>query len=321
MKRILVIRGGAIGDFVLTLPAIKMLRDEFESAHIEILGYKHIVALAENRFYANATRSIEYGALASFFARGAELPGELADYFGSFDLVVSYLFDPDGIFQRNLDRSGVDNFIAGDPKISGSQHAAVQLARPLNELNLVLRDPAARLYPSREDDQFAERFLGGMAAPFVAMHPGSGSERKNWSLEHWRELGESLLRDGIAGSLVVIGGEADEEQVGALKTMWRERSVLFATMLPLPGLAAVLARCALFVGHDSGISHIAAAAGTPSLLLFGPTDPAVWAPANKHVRVLQPASGVVGDLPVEDVYGVAESLVGREIPHRLRGSG
>ncbi len=63
MNRILVIRGGAIGDFVLTLPALKALRDAWPQARIEILGYKHIAALAENRFYAQAVRSIEYGRL------------------------------------------------------------------------------------------------------------------------------------------------------------------------------------------------------------------------------------------------------------------
>ena len=60
-QRILVIRGGAIGDFILTLPALKALRDTYPDAHIEILGYKHIAVLAENRFYAQAVRSIEYG--------------------------------------------------------------------------------------------------------------------------------------------------------------------------------------------------------------------------------------------------------------------
>ncbi len=58
MNRILVIRGGAIGDFILTLPALKALRDEYPSAHIELLAYRHIAALAENRLYAQAIRSI-----------------------------------------------------------------------------------------------------------------------------------------------------------------------------------------------------------------------------------------------------------------------
>jgi len=61
MNRILMIRGGAIGDFILTLPALKALREARLRAHIEILGYKHIAVLAENRFYAQAVRSIEYG--------------------------------------------------------------------------------------------------------------------------------------------------------------------------------------------------------------------------------------------------------------------
>ena len=64
LSRILVIRGGAIGDFILTLPAIKLLRDAFPCAHLEILGYRHIISLAEVSGYANATRSIEYGPLA-----------------------------------------------------------------------------------------------------------------------------------------------------------------------------------------------------------------------------------------------------------------
>src|SRR3954468_24424225 len=102
MQRILVVRGGAIGDFVLTLPAIKLLRDAYPNARLEILGYKHITALAEKRFYADATRSIEYAPLARFFAKADELATQLTDYFRSFDLVVSYLFDPDKLFEANV---------------------------------------------------------------------------------------------------------------------------------------------------------------------------------------------------------------------------
>jgi hypothetical protein len=127
--RILVIRGGAIGDFVLTLPAIKLLRENFPAAHLEILGYRHIVALAENRFYADASRSIEYGALAQFFVPNAELDPELVAYFASFQQVVSYLFDPDLFFETNVRRCGVKNFLVASPKLDDSAHAAHQLAR------------------------------------------------------------------------------------------------------------------------------------------------------------------------------------------------
>src|ERR1700745_3718934 len=117
MNRILVIRGGAIGDFILTLPALKALRDARPQAHIEILGYKHIAVLVENRFYAQAVRSIEYGPLSRCFARNSELPTELADYFASFDLIISYLYDPDRVFENNLRRCGVENLLCGPSRI------------------------------------------------------------------------------------------------------------------------------------------------------------------------------------------------------------
>src|SRR4030095_14186104 len=128
MNRILVIRGGASGDFILTLPALKALREAHAHAHVEILGYKHIAALAENRFYAQAVRSIEYGPLSSFFAKNSELPAVFAGFFANFDLIISYLYDPDRIFESNLHRCGVENLLCGPAKIvEKSGHAARQL--------------------------------------------------------------------------------------------------------------------------------------------------------------------------------------------------
>ena len=193
MKRVLVIRGGAIGDFILTLPALKALRDAYSNAHIEILGYKHIAVLAENRFYAQAVRSIDYGPLSSFFAKNSELPPELATYFASFDLVISYLYDPDGIFENNLRRCGVELLIRGPAKIGKGEHAARQLARPMQELGLAVEDLAAKVYPSSEDRQRAQQFLRDLPRPLVVFHPGSGSKRKNWPLENWIDIGNRLL--------------------------------------------------------------------------------------------------------------------------------
>ena len=300
MNRILVIRGGAIGDFVLTLPAISLLRGGFPKARIEILGYKHIAALAEGRFYAEATRSIEYSALAGFFGNGTDLLPGLCDYFHSFDLVVSYLFDPDGHFHHNLQRCGVEEVLACSPRICGGEHAARQLARPLEELGLSLRDPAATLYPSASDQKFAAHFCQRIGRPIVALHPGSGSKSKNWPISKWTELAEAILVGGRAASLLFIGGEADQEKMNALRLMSGD-AVHLAENLPLPILAAILEQCAVFVGHDSGISHIAAAIGTPSVLLFGPTDPDVWAPANRDVRVLRAPNGDLAHLPLSAV--------------------
>ena len=79
------------------------------------------------------------------------------------------------------------------------------------------------------------------------------------------------------------------------------KRLVFLDRLPLHLLGAVLQRCAFFVGHDSGISHLAAAAGAKCLLLFGPTDPAVWAPANPDVNVLRAPGGLLQNLSVETV--------------------
>lgn len=294
MNRILVIRGGAIGDFILTLPAIKLLRDRFPKAHIEILGHKHIVALAEKRFYADAVRSIESALLAGFFAKQATLQGDLADYFANFDLIVSYLFDPDGIFEANLRRCRIRTLIAAPSKLDRREHAAFQLARPFESLGLRLDNPAARIYPSEDDRDFARRYFGNSKRP-IAFHPGSGSETKNWPIEKWTTLGDLLLTAGH--DLLVIEGEADETRTRILASEWSGKPVRFAKNLPLPQLAALLEGC-LFVGHDSGISHLAAAVGARSILLFGWTDPAIWAPANKNVTVLKVPDGKIEYLDV-----------------------
>jgi heptosyltransferase-2 len=303
MKRILVIRGGAIGDFVLTLPAIKLLRDRFPEADLEILGHKHISALAEKRFYAKAVRSIESGALAAFFVRDTALPLEWMDYFGSFDLILSFLFDPGAIFGDNLKRCGIKTFVSGTPKFNDREHAALQLARPLEQIGLRLEDPAAKIYPTEGDRGFAQDLLGSFHPPIFALHPGSGSEAKNWPIEKWQMLGEHLFSKDR--TVLVIGGEADEERLRLLGAVWKSKPARFARNLALPHLAAVL-ETSVFVGHDSGISHIAAAVGAPSILLFGPTDPAVWAPANENVVVLRAPNGNLDSLAVDDVIAALE---------------
>ncbi len=290
--RILVIRGGALGDFILTLPAIGLLRQNFPTARIEILGYRQFVAIAEQRFYADAVRSIEYGPLATFFARNAELPNELVEYFAGFAHVFSYLFDPDGIFAANLRRAGVKNLVTLDPRPGEGLHAAFHLARPMENYALFLDDPGPRIHPTAEDQEAAGRFLEGLTAPFVAVHPGSGGARKNWPVDRWVRVAE-----GVPGvTWIVTGGEADGDLPERLASGLPGERVRVARDLPLPLLGALFSRCSLFLGNDSGISHLAAAAGIPCLLVFGPTDPAVWAPRNAGVRVIEAPGGNLDDL-------------------------
>ena len=319
MNRVLVIRGGAIGDFILTLPALKALRDAYPAACIEVLGYRHIAALADNRFYAQAVRSIEYAPLSSFFARNSELPDELANYFASFDSIISYLYDPDRIFENNLRRCGVENLLCGPGRIvQSADHAARQLARPMEELGIRVGDLTEKVFPSIDDRRFAREFLQNLQQPILAIHPGSGSTEKNWPLKNWIELfsrsgGFPLAEDkdtqpGNPLSLVVISGEADKAETETLEGALKNRGVRFAKNLPLTQLAAVLEH-SIFIGHDSGISHLAAAAGADCILLFGPTDPHVWAPRNKNVRVIRAPGGRLSNLEIASVVPAVVSAI------------
>jgi heptosyltransferase III len=322
MDRILVIRGGAIGDFILTLPALRTLREACPNAHIEILGYKHIAALAENRFYAQAVRSIEYGPLSGFFAKNSELPAELADYFASFDLIISYLYDPDCIFKNNLRRCGVENLLCGPAKIvKTSDHAARQLARPIEELGIRVVDLTEKIFLSEEDRQFGREFVQTPSQPIIAIHPGSGSKEKNWPLQNWIELfSTEHWHIEKRHSLIVISGEADTEQTAQLEHTWKDREIRFAKNLPLAHLAGMLEH-SIFIGHDSGISHVAAAAGANCILLFGPTDPNVWAPRNENVEVLRAPTGKVNDLEIAVVQAALTKALrasSKPVNQRLR---
>ena len=318
--KILVIRGGAIGDFLLTLPALGLLREAFPNVRLEVLGYEHIVALAVGGGYADAVRSIEYAPMARFFNPKADLDPELSEYFASFQQIISYLYDPDGFFSGNLRRCGVKHLIEASPKVDPEgDHASRQLARPLERLALYLHDePGVRLRPPPEERASAEKFLAPAAndaRPLVSIHPGSGGERKNWPAERWLDLGRSLL--GLPGPerprLLLVGGEADTKTVAALRAGWAPLAgpdgLFVADNCSLPQVAARLERCRLFIGHDSGISHLAAAVGVPCVLLFGPTDPDVWAPPYPGVRVLRAAAETMAGLEWETVRAaVAEAL-------------
>src|SRR5216684_1328595 len=155
--KILVIRGGAIGDFILTLPAIAALRRQFPQAHLEVLGYPHIVQLAMTGGLVDRVSSIEARALAGFFARNGQLAQELIDYFSEFDLIVSYLYDPDEIFRTNIGRCSPAQFIGGPhrPDERAQVHAAKVFLKPLERLAIFEAEHVPRLHIGRDQNSTA----------------------------------------------------------------------------------------------------------------------------------------------------------------------
>ncbi len=284
--RILVVRGGAIGDFIMTLPAVGALRERWPAGHIEILGYPHIIELARGRYYADATRSIDAKPMAGFFIPSAVLDPDLMEYFGSFNVVISYLFDPDSIFSNNVRRCGAKQVIEASPRPKDT-HAAVHYCRPLESLAIYVESPRPRIHPSESDREAASKFLKMVGRePIVAVHPGSGGEKKNWPVEKFAAVARWVV-DELAAQLLIVQGEADERIVQKLTSLLESRPLTVASGLKLVELAAVLERCALFLGNDSGITHLAGAVGTPIVAMFGSASPPIWEPCAEHARVVR----------------------------------
>lgn len=292
-QRALVIRGGALGDFLLTLPALGALRAASE--HLEILAYPQYASLAREGGLVDAARSIEYGPLAAFFARGAVQDPSLREYFRSFDVVLSYLYDPDGIFAENLREAGVSHLVAGPHRPGGTMHAIDELAAPLAQLGLGAAERAVRLAIAGESPR----------QTVIAIHPGSGSATKNWPSARWLELASRIRSEAPHTRLAVIGGEADGPALEAFAPLRRDERVEFWENLPLTVLANRLVNAAGYLGHDTGVSHLAAALDVPSVLLFGPTDPAVWAPPHSRVTVVRAPENRLDALGADAVLAAA----------------
>jgi len=315
--KILFIRGGALGDFIVTLPTLRLLRQRWPEAHIEVLGHPHITEIALRRYYVDAIRSVDRGPMSSFFMPRAVLDPAWMEYIGGFDLVLSYFYDPDELFLVNLRRCKPGRVLTHSPRVPEEfgRPAARHFAGIVEPLGLALADDAAsELFPSTQDAAAAEAFLHGLkpGTRLVAIHPGSGGESKNWPRESWAELGRQLIGAAPGLALLLVDGEADTEPARFILEAWKGLPHLRARELPLPILAAMLGKneTALFLGHDSGITHLAAAArrDLPVIALFGPTDPAVWAPPRSGVRVLR-GTPTLKNISVEEVFQAAIAIL------------
>lgn len=281
--KILVIRGGAIGDFILTLPVIAALRQQFPEAHLEVLGYPHIIQLAEAGGLVDRAQSIEARALAGFFARRGILAEDLAEYFSEFDIILSYLYDPDDIFKTNIARCSTAQFIVGPyrPNEAEKVHASKVYLRPLERFAIFDADPLPRLLLKPQPSALKQ----------IALHPGSGSEKKNWPEARWANLLQHLV-NSTDFNLLLMGGEAEGERLQRLAAALPIMRTRVAQSLPLTELARLIQPSAAFIGHDSGISHLAAALDVPGIVLWGNTVEEIWRPPHEHVAVLKNPGGL-----------------------------
>lgn len=310
--KILVIRGGAIGDFILTTPVLRALREQFPQAGLEVMGYARIAELAVESGLADRVQSIEARELAAFFAPGARPSPEMSAYFAQFAIIISFLYDPDQIFETNVRSCSKAQFIAGPhrPDESLNIHATEVYLKPLERLAIYAPDPVPRFdFPAEQDDEPGSSQSLVDEGAWLAVHVGSGSPRKNWAEERWAELLHGLSGT-TAWNFLLIGGEAEEGRAQRVAEAIHEHRRKLAVDLPLPQLARELRRAKGFVGHDSGISHLAAAVGLPGLVLWGHTRKEIWRPLGPLFTVLEGPLGLDG-LTVAEVQRPVLDLMGR----------
>jgi heptosyltransferase-2 len=306
--RILVFRGGAIGDFVVTLPVLQALRQRWPDAYVELVGYPRVAELARLGGLVDKVTSLDAAHVSRWFSLQPNVTSEQVEHIRSFDITLTYLYDPEAIVRRNLRNAGARQVLYGAPLVRDA-HACEYLFRPLNDLAIAPESPLIpRLRLPDAHVAAGRQRIGSSPHPVLALHPGSGSARKNWPLERFLALAD---RVGAAASLAprFIVGEADESLRERLLADGRGASLIAG--LSLVELAGVLAGCAAFAGNDSGISHLAAALGVPAVAIYGPTDPSVWGVRGDRACCVSDATH--GDapwasLPVEAVESALHAI-------------
>jgi ADP-heptose:LPS heptosyltransferase len=113
---------------------------------------------------------------------------------------------------------------------------------------------------------------------FVCIHPGSGSRLKNWPLDNFIGLAASIKKQCGVNIVWILGPAESEMAINGSDFILRD--------IALPGLVHVFASTDLFIGNDSGIAHLAAATGCPCTIIFGPSDPVVWAPKGSEITII-----------------------------------
>ncbi|MBU4212469.1 MAG: glycosyltransferase family 9 protein [Verrucomicrobia bacterium] len=309
--RILVLRGGALGDFVLTLPAIRALRQHWPLATIELIGHPGMAELAVAAGLINRVRSLDASGMAEWFVPRCVWPERERADLASFDLILSYLSDADGVVQANLRAAGAKLVIACSPVVA-SGHASDHFLRPVMDLGISPSTGVEPLLPwpeaLREQGRHWLKELG-LAGDVISLHPGSGSSRKNWPVEQFAMLADRVRRSMSAQPLFILG-EADAVATRALPRL--TPAVPMLANRTLQEVASVLAVSRGYVGNDSGITHLAAALGVPVVALFGPTDAAMWGPRGANVVILQgrkPTSEALAAIESETVLRELDRLI------------
>ncbi|GAC1636401.1 MAG: hypothetical protein NVS4B2_24760 [Chloroflexota bacterium] len=288
-RRLAVLRAGALGDIVLTLPALRILRTRFPDHRIDAIGYPGTWAVATP--FVDRIFSIDSPAFAPLFSSPPSL--EPSGWFENVDLLVAWT-------ARDLAVPTVRvPVVYASPYPPPGVHAAAWLARSVMDARVRPEDmppPSLALSETEKEEARAALRPIGLHRP-VVIHPGAGAAWKRWPAACFARLVDALRDHGLPVALVE--GPADAAVVAEVQEQTRDTAPVIRHANPRV-LAAVLAAGRVVVGNDSGVTHLAAAAGAVVVALFGPTDPASWAPLGdaRVIRVCMARTRAPGQIRV-----------------------
>ena len=288
VQRILILRGGGLGDFVLTLPVLQALQLRWPGVTLELIANPEMAALAQTSCLVDKCHSINDISVARLF-RPPSLPsGKSSTPLDSYDVIISFLRDWSGYLEANL-LPLCRRLLFVDPARDTGVHATRQFLRSLQVLGIGDSNHTARLVPQPDFQATARHLLPSLFTSSglpVAVHPGSGGEQKNWQVEGFAEL-LLWIESELGRKTLVVTGEADRRTRDKLRSILGDKFPPELNLPTLRELVSVLCCCDLLVGNDSGVSHLAAAYGLPVLAFFGPTSPTVWRPSGAKTRIVR----------------------------------
>ena len=292
MKRtLLIIHPGALGDVLLAVPAIRRLRVRFPQHEIVLIAAAAVSRLLLECGVISDWLLLEGQACLGLFSGASSISKELYSCVNRCDRAVVWMEDKEGVLGSFFQEFGVANVQIQSPFSKGLR-ARHQSNRFLETLSEPTRDSVSEstvqvpphLLERGKDPLDALRI--SQEQSLVLVHPGSGSVHKRLEPRRMASLIERLWQEGMYP--LILEGPADLDAVGqALHFVSRPTLVL--RDLALSQLAGVFAQVALYIGHDSGVTHLSALLGVPTIALFGPTDHHRWAPQGHHVTILRGA--------------------------------
>jgi len=295
-KSFLIIHQGALGDLILSLPALYSLRLFYEGIPWTMAGNLEILSLIHNRFYAQEIVSIHQKEWAWLYQEKMAIPDPFRNYLSSFQEAYLLSAHPPDTLIRGLNRAGLAKvlWIPSFPDVEHRTSLQILQREILESQNIPWVESGRYIFPAQEDLRVARNYLIQHLKvddnqPLFAIHPGSGSPHKNWPLERFLEVASELLSLNQVKPFFLLGPVEDEFSNG-MAGMIEAGGFPIIRNLTLSVLAGVLSHCTGYLGNDSGISHLAAVLGVPATVLFGPSNPYLWSPKGKTVRIL--ASGL-----------------------------